>query len=136
MANLYDYIIKKDADHDTYDVVYDICVTVCVPYRTESEEMDWFDRFYNFILKHINVIEEISDYECIAHWSKFIEENLDVFTEAANDFWWEHLIPKNQDDMIYEWVKELDGWLSGGVSESRYHEFMEKYAPKLKELSK
>lgn len=136
MMNLYDFIIKEDSDYDTYDTVYDICVTVCVPYRELGEEMDWFDKFYNFILQHVEFIKEVSDYECTANWSRFIEENINVFTEAANEFWYEHLIPKNQDDMIYEWIKELHGWLSGYVSECEYHKFMEKYAPRIKELSK
>lgn len=135
----------EKADFDTYDTVFDTEVTVCCPMeffiniRKKDTENEWYDTFYDFILKHVVVVEKTSECECIAEWTPFITNNLEVFKEIAKDMWCEEWVYKydgepDDDDLIYEWINEIHSWLAGYVSESEYKDFMEKYAPKIKEV--
>ena len=128
---LYEFIRMENADFDTYDTVFDAEVTVCVPC---DEENDYYDKFYNFILKHVEFVEKTSEYECTAEWTKFIVNNIDVFRMAARRMWREETVPKSEDDLIYEWIMEIHSWLAGYVSETEYAEFMENYAPLIQEV--
>lgn len=127
---LYEFIKMENNDFDTYDTVFDAEVTVCVPY---DEEKDWYDKFYNFIIKHVQFVEKLSNGECTADWYNFINENIKVFRQAANDMWrLDYVNIDDDDDLIYEWIKEIEGWLAGYVSEAEYQKFMENYAVKIK----
>ncbi len=128
--NLYDWLKEKDNDYDTYDTVYDICVTVCVPYEVEENRMEWYDKFCNFILKHVDVIEETSDYECIADWNKFIESNTEIFKKITEESW--NYMPDDE-DFNYEWINEIDKLLTGYGSEKTYHYLMDMFAKNIKE---
>lgn len=125
---LYDFIVMENNDFDTYDTVYDAEVTVCVPCEKET---DWYDKFYNFIIKRVMFVKKISDGECNADWSKFITDNLDLFREIANDMWNDGTVPDDDDDLVYEWIKEIEGWLAGYVSENEYQHFMENYSNRI-----
>lgn len=128
---LYDFIVMEKTDFDTYDTVFDVEVTVCVP---NDDESDYYDKFYNFIIRHVEFVEKTSKYECTAEWTKFITDNIDVFRIAARRMWREETVPKTDDDLIYEWIKEINGWLAGYVSETEYAEFMENYAPMIRDI--
>lgn len=128
--NLYDWLKEKDNDYDTYDTVYDICVTVCVPYGVEENRMEWYDKFCNFILKHVDVIEETSDYECIADWNKFIEDNTETFKKITEESW--SYMPDDE-DFNYEWISEIDKLLAGYGSEKTYHYLMDMFTKNTKE---
>ena len=130
---LYDFLKLVKADFDTYDTVFDIEVTACEPYESPMENMEWFDKFYDFILKHVEFVEKTGECSCVVNWYKFIKDNMETFRECANDMWKEGTVPNDEEDFIYEWIKEINGWLTGYVSETEYKIFMEKYAPKIKE---
>lgn len=130
---LYEFIKMEQADFDTFDTVFDICVTVCEPYVCVEEEEEYYDKFYDFILKNVDVVEKTGECTCICKWYDFIKNNIEVFRKAANDMWYEGLVPDNEEDLIYEWIKDMEGWLAGYVSEDSYKNFMEKYADKIKE---
>lgn len=130
---LYDFLKLVKADFDTYDTVFDIEVTACEPYESSMENMEWFDKFYDFILKHVEFVEKTGECSCVVNWYKFIKDNMETFRECANDMWKEGTVPDDEEDFIYEWIKEINGWLTGYVSETEYKIFMEKYAPKIKE---
>lgn len=130
---LYDFLKQEDTDFDSYDTVFDIEVTVCVPYHSEDSNYEYYDKFCDFILKCISGVEKISDCECRANWYSFVAINLEVFKEIANDMWREGSIPDDDDDLIYEWIEEINGWIAGGVSENEYKHFMETYASRIKE---
>lgn len=134
MMNLYDFLKFEDSDFDTYDNVYDIEVTVCVPYEGTNSN-DWFDKFYDFILKHVWVLRKTGECSCVADWTQFVTDNLELFKEIATDMWREEAIPNDEDDLIYEWIRELDNWLTGYVSETEYRIFMEKYSNRIKEVA-
>lgn len=142
---LYEFLKMEKADFDTYDTVFDAGVTVCCPTeffingKGKYTEDKWYDEFYNFILKHVIVVEKTGDCVCTANWTKFITDNLEVFKEATKDTWCEDWIFKyngepDDDDLTYEWINEIENYLAGYVSENEYKKFMEKYAPKIKEV--
>lgn len=131
---LYDFLKLVKADFDTYDTVFDIEVTACEPYESSMENMEWYDKFYDFILKHVEFVEKTGECSCVVNWYKFIKDNMETFRECANDMWKEGIVPDDEEDFIYEWIKEINGWLTGYVSETEYKIFMEKYAPKIKEV--
>ena len=103
---LYELLKMEQCDFDTFDTVFDICVTVCDPYTPDEEE--WFDKFYDFIIKNIEVVEKTGECTCVCKWYDFINNNIEVFRKAANDMWYEDCIPKNDDDLIYEWDEVKD----------------------------
>ncbi len=50
--NLYDFLTLEKADFDTYDSVFDVCVTVCEPYEyEEGDEKEYYDIFNELIVK-------------------------------------------------------------------------------------
>lgn len=126
--NLYDWLKEKDNDYDTYDTVYDICVTVCVPYEGLSPE--WYDKFSDFVLKHVEVVEETSDFECIADWNEFIEHYKDIFKMITAESW-NHM--PDDEDFNYEWIREIDKLLTGYGSEKTYHYLMDIFTENTKE---
>lgn len=123
---LYDFILQEQGDFDTYDTVFDVCVTVCEPYEyDEGEEKDYYDIFNDLIMKNVEVDYKKSDYECICKWSDFIEKNIETFRKAADELWYH--TPKKNDDLIYEWIREINSWMAGYVSESIYKKFVTEY---------
>ena len=63
---LYDFILQEQGDFDTYDTVFDVCVTVCEPYEyDEGNKKDYYDIFNDLIMKNVEVDYKKSDYECI-----------------------------------------------------------------------
>lgn len=142
---LYDFLKLVKADFDTYDTVFDTEVTVCCPmeFFINSKEKDtenkWYDTFYDFILKHVEFVVKTGECSCVVNWYKFINDNIETFRECANEMWKKEWIYKydgepDDNDLTWEWINEINGWLAGYVSESEYKNFMEKYAPRLKEV--
>ena len=123
---LYEFITTEHADFDTYDTVFDTCVTVCEPYEyEEGEEKEYYDIFNDLIMKNVEFSEKISECSCVCKWRDFIKKNLEVFRKAADELWVR--TPKEDDDLIYGWIKEIHAWMAGYVSESTYKEFVTKY---------
>lgn len=129
---IYDFLKQEKSDFDTYDTEYDVCVTCCEPY--DDDEQENYDVFCECIYKHVELVKKTGECSCIAKWTKFITDNLSVFRECANNMWYEGSVPKGDDSLVYKWINEIHLWLAGYVSESEYKEFMEKYAPRLKEV--
>ena len=129
---IYDFLKLEKSDFDTYDTEYDVCVTCCEPY--EDDEQDNYDAFCECIYKHVELVEKTGECSCVANWTKFITDNMSVFRECANEMWYEGSVPKSDDSLTYKWINEIHSWLAGYVSETEYKHFMEKYAPRLKEV--
>ena len=127
---LYEFITQEQGDFDTYDTVFDVCVTVCEPYEyDEGEEKQYYDIFNDLIMKNVEVDYKKSDYECICKWNDFIEKNIETFRKAADELWGR--TPKADDDLIYEWIREINSWMAGYVSESIYKKFVTTYGEQL-----
>lgn len=123
---LYEFITKEQGDFDTYDTVFDVCVTVCEPYEyDEGEEKEYYDIFNDLIMKKVEVERKTGECSCVCKWNDFIEKNIETFRKAADELW--ERTPKADDDLIYEWIKEIHAWMAGYVSESIYKEFVTTY---------
>ncbi|WP_303800279.1 hypothetical protein [Ruminococcus flavefaciens] len=59
---LYDFILQEQGDFDTYDTVFDVCVTVCEPYEyDEGNKKDYYDIFNDLIMNNVEVDYKKSD---------------------------------------------------------------------------
>lgn len=127
---LYEFITLEQADFDTFDTVYDTCVTVCEPYEyEEGEQKEYYDIFSDLIMQMVEVEEKTGECTCLCKWSDFIEKNIATFRKAADELWTK--TPKADDDLIYEWIKEINSWLAGYVSENTYKKFVTTYGEQL-----
>ena len=123
---LYEFITMEHTDFDTYDTEFDICVTVCEPYDyDEGEEKEYYDIFNDLIMQKVELVEKTGECTCVCKWSKFIKKNLEVFRKATDELWVR--TPKEDDDLIYEWIKEIHAWMAGYVSEGIYKKFVTEY---------
>ena len=130
---LYDFIMQEQADFDTYDTEFDTCVTVCEPYEyDEGEEKEYYDIFNDLIMQKVELVEKTGECTCVCKWSDLIKKNLEVFRKAADDLWYHYLTPENDNDLIYEWIREINSWMAGYVSESVYKKFVTEYGEQLK----
>ena len=127
---LYEFITLEQADFDTFDTVYDTCVTVCEPYEyEEGEQKEYYDIFSDLIMQMVEVEEKTGECTCLCKWSDFIEKNIATFRKAADELWM--ITPKADEDLIYEWIKEINSWLAGYVSENTYKKFVTTYGEQL-----
>lgn len=123
---LYDFLKNNERDYDVADTVFDCVVTVCPPYDGD----EWYDKFCNFILQHVEYADYADECDASAFWYNFIDKNIVVFRRCADDMW--TYIPNNNDNLIYEWIEEIHKWMAGYVGEEEYQKFMENYAPEIK----
>ena len=121
--NLYDFLIQENADYDTYDNVFDSCVTVCTPYRGQHRES--IDDFTDLITKNVSVIRTVND-TVICNWSDFIRANMPILTEVAKKHWESY--STDEDDFIFEWIEALHYWIAGYQTDEVYRDFVKKYA--------
>lgn len=113
---LYNFLKENENDYDTYDNVYDICVTVSYI----KEEHDYYDMFCKRLYQKVNVLDIING-NLIVDWSELIKRNMSKFIKFMKSNW------KNQfdyindvDEFIYQWIKEIGLYISGYVSDSFY----------------
>ena len=105
---LYDFLAMSDCDYDTYDDVYDAIVTISINLEPEDD----YDRFCIGLVKLVDVKEIADDGNPICGWTDLIKNNIDVFRKFANDNWIRNNY-EDEDDFIYEWIKELHYFLAG-----------------------
>ena len=127
---LYDYIKTFCEngwfDEDTYDTVFDYGITVCVDIDSTSDE--YYQKFCTGLLKHVEV--DTMDGDCVLKWSDMIKDNIELFRNFANWHW--NISFEDDDDLIYEWLKELHYWLAGYTSENVYKHFYEEVIEAMK----
>lgn len=128
--NLYNWIKKKGHTCNTYDTQHrDVPIRVYVPQNKEEDKI-YYHKFCEFILKHIKVITEINDRECVANWSTFIENNKEMFRRISAETWGR--IPK-ADKFNYMWLEELEALMSHNGTEGMYHYYMDIFMEDMKE---
>lgn len=111
---LYEYLKMSEADYDTYDTVYDACVTVCFI----DEENDEYDKFCNGIIKRVDVVKIIGD-SLTVNWSELVERNMDKFKKFTKTHW-KYQYENDTDEFVYQWINEIHMYIAGYVSESFY----------------
>jgi hypothetical protein len=122
---VFEFLKISPYDYDVADEVFDATITVCE--STEKYEKALSDYrnngdpeyYYLFIAMFLNKVELTrgGDYP-VANFYGFIEKNIEVFRKFSNEHWW--YTPEDDDDLIYEWIHELDNYLAGAVSEDFY----------------
>lgn len=106
-----------EADYDTYDTVYDACVTIC--YIDEEDEAR--DNYYKFcadIMKKAEMEKQNGDI-LIVNWTKLIQDNMEKF-KAFTEKHWRYTYEDDEDEFIYQWINEIQAYMAGYVSESFY----------------
>ena len=78
---LYDLVKSKGSIY-TYDTTYDAGVTV--DFIADTDVKDNYDRFVNFLLHNVEVIDDKND---ICEWRGFIDENMSVFKSFTQKNW-------------------------------------------------
>lgn len=120
--NLYDFVTFTHKDYDTYDTDYEACVTVCdICYDTE----DNYDKFCIELMKCVDVVDFCGDM-LVVNWSDFIEKNIYEFRRFTMENWKENCWYKDDDEeFIYQWIRELHYYLAGYTDEDMYGELVE-----------
>ena len=120
--NLFDIVDIAEKDFDTYDTVYDACVTVC----HIGKETDNCDKFCNGIMKKVKFVQKGSYHSLIVDWSGLIKRNMEKFREFTRKNWMEHCQYEDDDDeFIYQWIQEIHRYMAGYVSEGFYKKLVE-----------
>ena len=121
--NLYDLLVISNNDYDTYDTEYDCCVTCCGIY---DEPEDYYDKFYHKMCQKVDVVEVNGD-SLIVNWCELIKRNLDKFKAFTNENWkytYEEY-EDDEDEFIYQWIREINCYFAGYVSEDFYEKLCE-----------
>lgn len=113
---LYDFMKMSECDYDTYDTEYDACVTVCC-LDLECEE-EGYDKFCNGIMKKVEVVH-VGENTLTVDWSKLVKDNMEKF-KAFTEKHWKYTYEDDEDEFIYQWINEIQAYMSGYVSESFY----------------
>ena len=116
---LYELVNLAEKDFDTYDTEFDSCVTVC----HIGKESDNYDKFCNEIMKRVNIVNVNND-NLIVNWSELIKRNMEIFKVFAREHWifdYEN----DEDEFVYQWIKEIHYYLAGYVDEDTYEELVE-----------
>lgn len=114
---LYDFMKLSETDWDTYDTVYDACVTVC--YIDEEDETE--DSYYKFctdIIRKVELEKQNGDI-LIVNWTKLIKDNMEKFQMFTKKHW-RYTYEDDEDELIYQWINEIHAYLAGYVSECFY----------------
>ena len=114
---LYDFMKISMDDWDTYDHDYDCCVTVC--YIDDADAEDNYDKFCNSIIKKVEVSRIIPGSHLVCDWSKLVKNNMEKFRAFSMEHWvFEY---NDEDEFIYQWIKEIHLYMAGYVSENFYN---------------
>ena len=114
--SLYEYMNEYQEDVDTYDTEYDAVVTVC--FTEEEDAEDNYDRFCLDIIKKVQV-ESFAHGDVIVDWSGMIKANLEKFKEFTSKYW-KYQYEDDEDEFIYQWIREIHYYLAGYVGENTY----------------
>ena len=113
--NLYDLLVISDSDYDTYDTEYDACITCC---SIDDDPDDFNDKFYHEMCKKVDVVEA-NGCNLTVNWCELIESNLEKFKAFTNEHW-KKSYEDDDDEFVYQWIREINYYFAGYVSEDFY----------------
>ena len=118
---LYDFMKVAQNDFDTEDTIY--CATVTVCYIDEEDEAkDSYYKFCTEIIKKVEVIKQVGD-GLLVGWTELIQSNMEKFKEFTAKHW-RNTYEDDEDEFIYQWIREIHYYLAGYVSEDFYDELV------------
>lgn len=124
---LYDFLKMFGEDFDTYDDVVVTTVTACINLEPEDD----YDEFCVALVKKIEVKSIEEDGNPICGWYDYIERNLPIFRQFANDNWIKNNYP-DEEDFICEWIEELHRFLAGYGADDQYWFYKQELVDKCK----
>ena len=127
---LYEFIKVANNDYDTYDTDYDAEVTVCAFDKEDEQSEEYYEKFRIGIMKFVNVVKGISKYELSCNWSEMIQFNMPIFKEFTKKNWTQQYAD-DEDEFIYQWIREIHYWIAGYTSEPVYKDFVENYMSRM-----
>ena len=113
--NLYDLLVISDSDCDTYDTDYDACITCC---SIDDDPGDFYEKFYHEMCKKVDVVEANGN-DIVVNWCELIERNFSKFKAFTKEHW-KYTYEDNDDELIYQWLNEINLYFAGYVSEDFY----------------
>lgn len=124
--NLFEFINTTQKDFDTYDDVYDASVTVCFieDDYDEDDEFHNYDKFCNDIIKLVEVIKQTDDCTLLVKWTDLINRNMEKFKDFTKKYW-RDTCQYDDDELVYQWINEIDSYMAGNVSLSFYKTLVE-----------
>lgn len=133
---VYEYITIGGHDYDVYDEEFDTCITCCNCSEDDGDEDDeFYYRFYTGLMKLANVVKHCSndnapdETEIVADWSAMIRQNKPILEEYMYKNWKRDY--EDEDDFIYEWIREFHLWGAGYTNEITYKDFVENYMSRM-----
>lgn len=118
--SVYDLLCETENDYDTTDSVFDAIVTVC--YIEETDKNDDYEKFCIELLKKVKVISIGKSY-VEADWYTLICDNQKLLRQFMRENWSQSY--SDEDDFIYEWIKEIHSYLAGYVSDKFYKKLVD-----------
>ena len=121
---LYEYLKLQQGgwiSADTYDTEYDSIVTIDADIDHENSE-DPYDQFTFALLRSVE-IDTIGKDTLTCKWSKFIEDNMEYFKAFTREYW-TNQYEDDEEEFIYQWIREIHYYLAGYVGNSTYKAFI------------
>ena len=119
---LYDFMKISPNDFDTFDTVYDADVTVCF-IDEEDEARDSYYKFCTELIKKVEVEKQNGDI-LMVKWTELIQNNMEKFKKFARENWI-YDYEDDEDEFIYQWIKEIHYYLAGYVDIDFYDKLVE-----------
>lgn len=120
---LYDYMKNNSIDDvDAWDTETDACVTVCIDMGAESEDNlynSYYDEVCFELIKKVEFAKEVRSGVVECKWRKLIKDNIEKFRDFSI-LYWHRLYEEDEDEFIYQWIKEIHYYLAGYVSNDTY----------------
>ena len=114
-VNLYDFLVTSECDYDTFDTEYDGIITcICI----DSEPKDDYEKFCHEICKKVQIVRS-GQYGLVVNWSEMIERNLEKFKTFTKKHW-TYTYEDDDDELVYQWINEIQAYFAGFVSERFY----------------
>lgn len=114
--------MNSKRNFDTADDVFEVSVTTCYiePDSFELYKDDSYCQFAKWIYESVKVVE--ADETVICDWSGLVKEHMQSFKKFSEKNWKYSYL--DNDDFIYEWVKEINSYLAGCASDKCYNELL------------
>ena len=123
-----DYLRVSGGDFDSSDMTHYVIVTCCEPFEYDDNDTpDPSDAFSQYIYDNVNVIQEENEkYNTICDWEGFVYKHYDTLYKFAEERWCSLPVDcLSEDDFVYEWIKEIHGWLAGRLDDKTYSTLLE-----------
>lgn len=114
-----------DRDFDVGDETFDVLVCCCSPNPKpfSPTKKEPYDYFTDYIYDNVKIVNAKPDKDfVVADWTGFVEERFDKLKAFSRQYWRGDYDDK--DDFTYEWITEIQSWLSGNVCDENYNDFL------------